>query len=155
MSGFGDLLVARHTHTLEGHQGAVPGYSAKRDLVATTGFDGTCRVWRPEVCLRLPRVSAGSDLCRLKAHDYARLSCSEVRAWGLLRFVKGCGVCCHGIYSHAHARLPPSILADLQSCRMRSQPSLLVLPTLDAYLAGGRRSGSPAPKPRQPLAYCR
>ena len=46
---FGELLVARHTHTLEGHQGAVPGYSAKRDLVATSGFDGTCRVWRPEV----------------------------------------------------------------------------------------------------------
>ena len=46
---FGDLLAARHTHTLEGHQGAVPGHSAKRDLVATAGFDGTCRVWRPEV----------------------------------------------------------------------------------------------------------
>jgi len=46
---FGSLLAARHTHTLEGHQGAVPGHSAKRDLVATAGFDGTCRLWRPEV----------------------------------------------------------------------------------------------------------
>ena len=48
MGRFGSLLAARHTHTLEGHQGAVPGHSAKRDLVATAGFDGTCRLWRPE-----------------------------------------------------------------------------------------------------------
>ena len=61
MAGFGDLLVARHTHTLEGHQGAVPGYSAKRDLVATAGFDGTCRVWRPEVGLRLTEAVAVSS----------------------------------------------------------------------------------------------
>ena len=49
LAGFGPLLAGRHTHTLEGHAGAVPGYSAAAGLVATSGFDGCTRLWRPQV----------------------------------------------------------------------------------------------------------
>ena len=45
----GRFYTARHTHTMNGHSGAIPGADACEDLVATSGFDGCTHVWRPSV----------------------------------------------------------------------------------------------------------
>lgn len=49
LRGFGAFVIARHTHTMCAHSGAVPGADALGEVVATSGFDGATHVWRPSV----------------------------------------------------------------------------------------------------------
>lgn len=55
---YGRLFTVRHSHTLGGHTGAVPGVAASSGrhaggpgIVVTSGFDGLTNIWRPSVRL--------------------------------------------------------------------------------------------------------
>lgn len=61
LQGYGSLFTVRHTHTLGGHEGPVPGAAASAGrsvggpgIVVTSGFDGLTNIWRPSVCPGAP-----------------------------------------------------------------------------------------------------